>query len=363
MELTSAIPGRLETINTFKDDGGSVAAVFPIHYPRALLRAFDILPVEVWGPPGVDPSQGASQLQPYICSLVHNMLAFLKTGGLKITDYLIVPHTCDSLQGFGSILIDFVSPRQPVIPIYIPRGRRDSDVDFFAAEFAAIYTRLQEITSRSPSDEEIMGCILREEQADMLLAKLHKQRDGLPFSDLQYYRFIRTREYLPAENFSQLAQETLSQAGESQRNSGIPIILSGIVPEPMSLFETITDLGGMVVADDLAGCGRRLYPTGKSEEPFQRMAESIIHAPPDPTRGNSLQERLDHLLNLQNISGAKGVVFYNIKFCEPELFDLPILRKGLREAGVPSIPIEVDVNDPFSQQTITRLEAFLETIE
>jgi benzoyl-CoA reductase/2-hydroxyglutaryl-CoA dehydratase subunit BcrC/BadD/HgdB len=51
-----------------------------------------------------------------------------------------------------------------------------------------------------------------------------------------------------------------------------------------------------------------------------------------------------------------------VKFCEPELFDLPALRRGLRDAGLPSIAVEVDLNDPVSQQARTRLEAFLEMI-
>ncbi len=130
----------------------------------------------------------------------------------------------------------------------------------------------------------------------------------------------------------------------------------------MDLFEAITGMGGRVVADDLACCGRRLYPPGRSEEPFRRMAERILYAPPDPTRGNPIQKRVEHLLRLADASQARGVVFYNVKFCEPELFDYPDLGRGLQKAGIPSLTIEVDLNDPVSQRVLTRLEAFLEMI-
>jgi benzoyl-CoA reductase/2-hydroxyglutaryl-CoA dehydratase subunit BcrC/BadD/HgdB len=93
------------------------------------------------------------------------------------------------------------------------------------------------------------------------------------------------------------------------------------------------------------------------------MAQRIIHGPPDSTRGNPIQERLEHLLALVEASGARGVAFYLVKFCEPELFDLPDLRRGLREAGVPSVSIEVDLNDPPSHQVLTRLHAFLEMLQ
>lgn len=346
-----------------------MAAVLPIHYPRALLRAFDLLPVEVWGPPGVDASYGAAHLQPYVCSVVHNALSFLLAGGLDSADLLVVPHACDSLQGLGSILIDFVVPLQPVIPLYLPRGRRESDVDFLADEFRAVYRRLEEITGRAPSNEELVQSIRREEAADELLSELHRRRADLSLTDAALYRLIRSREYLPAETFAPLAQGVLertpdvdpSLAGGTMRD-GIPLLLSGIVPEPMRLLEAIAELGGVIVADDLACCGRRLYPPGSSAEPFRRMAERIIHAPPDSTRGSPIRARLEHLVQLVETAGARGVLFYDVKFCEPELFDLPDLRRGLQRAGVPSVTIEVDLNDPLSQQILTRLGAFLEMI-
>lgn len=375
MQTLPEFPRRSEVIRTYKEHGGLVAAVTPIHYPRALLRAFDILPVEVWGPPKADVSYGAAHLQPYVCSIVRNALSFLQTGGLDITDVIIVPHACDSLQGFGSILIDSVHPKQPVIPVYLPRGRRASDIGFLTNEFRSLYRRLEEITHRSPTHAELMESIRREEAADDLLAQLHQRRKHLPLTDLQLYRLIRAREYLPAETFSELVRAALAQAsppspaprprhttGEGESHTGIPIILSGIVPEPMSLFESIAEMGGVVAGDDLACCGRRLYPPGASEDAFRHLAESILGAPPDSTRGHPIQERLDHLLRLVKTSGAKGIVFYDVKFCEPELFDLPILRKGSQAAGIPSATVEVDISDPLSHQTLTRLEAFLEMI-
>lgn len=361
-EMITTIPGRLDVIRAHKEAGGFVAAVLPIHYPRALFSAFDILPVEVWGPPGINAGKGAAHLQPYICSIVHNALAFLQSGSLKDADLLVVPHACDSLQGLGSILIDFIRPAQPVVPIYLPRGRRQSDLDFFADELKVIYQRLQEFTDRRPSPEELEQHIHRDETADALLATLHRERICLTGSDLEFYRLVRSREYLPVREFIRLAEEAL-QREKTEPQASTPLLVSGIVPEPMSVLKAINDMGGRIVADDLASCGRRLYPRGSSRDPFRRMAERILNAPPDPTRGNPIHERRNHLLRLVDETAARGVVFYEIKFCEPELFDLPHLRRELREANVPTLTVEIDINDPLSEQTRTRLEAFLELIE
>lgn len=362
MDADQTIPLRKDLIRAHKAKGGLVAAVLPIHYPRAIFRAFNILPVEMWGPPGMASNHGGTHLQPYVCSIVHSALSFLQSGGLAGVDLLVVPHTCDSFQGLASILLDFVQPKQPVSTIYIPRGRRQSDVDFLADELQALYRKLQEVTGLSPSNSDLLDHIQQEEAADGLLSELHQSRRRIPLSDMDFYRIVRSREYLPVEQFTELAKDTLASVTAAEQG-GIPIVLSGIVPEPMEILQAITEAGGTVVADDLACCGRRLYPPGECIDPFQRMAQRIVHAPPDSTRGDSIQMRLDHLIKLVETSGARGVVFLIVKFCEPELFYVPNLREGLQAAGTPSATVEIDINDPLSQQVRTRLEAFLEIVQ
>jgi benzoyl-CoA reductase/2-hydroxyglutaryl-CoA dehydratase subunit BcrC/BadD/HgdB len=357
------VPTRRSTIQAYQSEGGQIAAVFPIHYPRALLRAFDLLPVEVWGPPGVDLGLGAGHIQPYVCSVVRNGLAFLLAGGLDVARVIVVPHACDSLQGLASILLDFLHPQPEILPLYLPRGRRESDLDFLAAELRAAYRQLETVTGRTPTSEGLLAAVYREETADAHLSDLHRGRRHLPLSDAGFYRLVRAREYLPAETFAHLALGALAHTDGPDPRPAVPILLSGVVPEPLALLDAITDLGGAVVGDDLAACGRRLYPSGQSADPFRRMAERIIHAPPDPMRGSPIDDRVRHLLDLADRTGARGVVFYEVKFCEPELFDLPFLRQELQSAGIPSVVVEIDLNDPLSQQVLTRIGAFLEMLQ
>ncbi|MGM0382461.1 MAG: 2-hydroxyacyl-CoA dehydratase subunit D [Thermodesulfobacteriota bacterium] len=356
------IPQRKDVIKAFKGQGGKVAAVLPIYYPRALFRAFSILPVEVWGPPGIDSSYGGAHLQPYICSIVHNALSFLKTGGLDEADFILVPHTCDSLQGLGSLLIDFVKPAQQVLTLYLPRNKEETCYEFLANEMRRIYNKLSEITGLHPDNASIFKAIRTEGNADKALAELYIKRQTFYLDNLDFYSLIRAREFLPAEQFLEITQSALHLL-HREKSRGVPIILSGIVPEPMKLLSTLSNMDAWVVADDMACCGRRLYKPGSSNDPFIRLSEDLFSAAPDPTRGDSLQLRIDHLKGLVYQSKAKGVIFYDVKFCEPELFDLPDLRKALKEEGIPSLTLEVDINDPISNQMLTRIETFLEVIK
>jgi benzoyl-CoA reductase/2-hydroxyglutaryl-CoA dehydratase subunit BcrC/BadD/HgdB len=354
------IPRRGAVIHAWREQGGGVAAVYPIHHPRSLWRGFGLLPVEVWGPPISDTSRGDARLQAYTCSVVRCGLAFLERGGLRDVELIVVPHACDSLQGLGSLLLDFAAPPQPVITPYIPRTRDAAAVAFLSAELRAIGARLAGITGREPSEGELLACVQAEERADAALVALWEARRRLPLDNLSFYRLVRSREYLPAERFEALAAAALAEAGEL-RGEGPGLLLSGLMPEPMGLLEVMDRAGAVVVLDDYACSGRRHYPAGDSDDPYERMAQRLLGGPPDPTLGHPIGARIEHLVAGCERRGVRAAVFHGVKFCEPERFDLPLVREGLEgRLGLPCVDLEVDLASPLSHQAVTRIEALLE---
>ena len=353
------IPSRAEVIREQRQAGRRIAAVLPIHYPRELLRACGFHPVEVWGPPGVDAAASDAHLQAYTCPIVRNATAFVLDGGLDVADVLLVPHTCDALQGMGSVLTDFAAPRMPVVTLYLPRGDRPVDYEYAERELRVVAARLGEAGGVVPGDAALSAAVQAEAEADAALARLARHRTGFAVSDRTFFTLLRSREYLPAERFCELAaavpEGPLPDCDKT-------ILLSGIVPEPMEVFDHVEACGGRVVGDDLACCSRRLYPAGVAADPWTRMAERLLDAPPDSTRGTPIEERVRFLSDRAAAVGARGVLFYGVTFCEPELFDLPLLRRGLQERGLHVMDVEVELTRTLPGQVATRVEAFLELL-
>jgi benzoyl-CoA reductase/2-hydroxyglutaryl-CoA dehydratase subunit BcrC/BadD/HgdB len=378
------LPRRSRAISRQKGEGGRVAAVFPIHAPRALFRAYGFLPVEVWGPPGIDPSPAAAHIQPWLCSVVRTGLAFLLRGGVELSeiDLVVVPHACDALQGLGSLLLDLVPCGKPVVTFTMPKGCGPSAVDFLESELIRLGEVLGRSTGVTPTDDALLRAQIEEEDADRVTANLLAARPGMAVADAAFWPLLRRREFLHAPEYARLAgrdpAELFSSCDALVPAAAHRLVLSGIVPEPGSLYEAFSGCGASVVADDTAAIGRRVRKPGRSERPLRRMAEHLLSGPPDPTLGSPIQERLDHLRGLAAGSGAEGVVFYEPSSCEPELFDLPLLRKGLEETPVAStdgergggkalssVAIQMDLSDPctLSGQVLTRIEAFVESLQ
>jgi len=355
------VPTRLEVIEKVREDKKGVAAVFPIHYPRELFRAFGIHPIEVWGPPNVDTSLSMAHLQSYICSVVQSGLSFYLSGALDVADIILVPHCCDSLQGLGSILKGFVKKDKPVFTLYIPRGKRSEDIEFLSEELKRLYENIAGFAGFKPTEDDLFDAVIKEEEADELTLKAYEVHRKFKTNTSEFYRLIRLREYLPLVEFEKLVNEFIQK--KHKPSDAISIVFSGVLPEPMDIFSLVEEAGGVVVDDDFANLRRRIYPFGESDDPFERMAQRILNAPPDAMKGSSFKDRTKFLSDIVNSSSAKGVVFYNIKFCEPEKFYHPILKDNLKNEGIRSIVIEVDINEPLPQQVKTRIRAFIETIK
>jgi len=351
-------PTRAEVVARVQAAGRRVAAVLPYHYPRALLRAHGFHPVEVWGPPGVPRDEGGRHFQAYTCDIVVRATSFLLRGGLDGVDAILVPHTCDALQGMGSVLGDFVRPTPPVLTLYLPRSRRPVDHEFLVAELRRLGEALAAISGRVPAPADWEAAFAAEDAADRALADLYARRAGLAVTDREFYTAVRSREFLPAEDFVALAGSLA--AGDPP--GGVPVMLSGIVAEPLDLFDHLSAMGARVVADDLASGRRRVYPLQDGGDPHTRLATRLLGGPPDPTRGDPIAARARHLREQMGAAGARGLVIYDPKFCEPELFDVPLLRRHLSAAGLPVLHVEVELTGSLTQQTLTRLEAFVETL-
>jgi benzoyl-CoA reductase/2-hydroxyglutaryl-CoA dehydratase subunit BcrC/BadD/HgdB len=74
-------------------------------------------------------------------------------------------------------------------------------------------------------------------------------------------------------------------------------------------------------------------------------------------------ERFDRIFNLIRDFRVEGVVSQIIRYCVPYAHDLPLLRDRLKEAGVPTLALDVEYGTSGSGQIATRVQAFLEMIE
>jgi len=57
-----------------------------------------------------------------------------------------------------------------------------------------------------------------------------------------------------------------------------------------------------------------------------------------------------------------GVIFYTLKFCDPFLYDVPVLKSELSVRGIPGLVLEGDYTPGTMGRVKTRIQAFVEML-
>jgi benzoyl-CoA reductase/2-hydroxyglutaryl-CoA dehydratase subunit BcrC/BadD/HgdB len=347
------------------EHGRKAVAVLPIHYPKELLTALDLLAVEVWGPPGAPRSDAAGRIQTYVCAVVRNALAVLASGGADAVDAALFPHTCDSIQQLATLAADFGGWRKPALTFLHPKAfGRPSARRFAAEELRALAAKLEAVAGHPLDPGRLAAAIRLHREIDAHRAALLDGRAALPLDDRELYGLLRRGEWLwPEEHLAELRQAR-AKLGSGPARTGVPLLVTGYVPEPIATLEILNGAGAYVAADDYAAVGRRVVrePDVPVADPWAALVERYAAAPPCPTRTADQGERMRHLEALLERSGARGVVLHVVKFCEPELFDAPVVRRTFAARGVPVLVLEGELERQLSAQTVTRIEAFAEML-
>ena len=355
-------PSRNDAMARQKALGGKVIGVFPGRYPREILWALDVLPVEIWDPPFETVRSGA-HLQPTICSVVRLGMELIAQGKGEGLDGFLFPHTCDSLQNLASVIHDLLEHPRPCFFFYPPKAPfGEAARSFYREELQALIQALEEHFGPLGAGRLERSVALGQDLCRVLDA-LYTERAaaGLQASSAAFYRNVRVIEYLHPEDSVPLLERFLEESRAQGPGAAPTVVLSGVLPNPAGLLDAFDDLGVRVGDDDLLACGRRLPPpTDPAADPLDTLVQGFFRSPACSTLNAPLEQRIEELLDRVARCGARGVVFVGVKFCEPELFALPTLRKALKDRGIPSLVLETEVNQTVSGSTRTRLEAFVE---
>lgn len=359
---------RQEYLRSQKAQGRHVLGVFPALHPRELAWAVDALPVEIWDPP-LAGAQAHGHLQPYICSVVRLGLELVLSGQADLCDAFLFPHTCDSIQNLASVVHDYIGQDRVCHFLYHPKAPlRASSRVYYQAELKRLAAELaHDFGEMDP--ERLAWAVAQGQEIARIIAELYAARAAgeLAAPAAEFYRVLRRGEWLWPEEHAQELRGLLAggrgATPQARTRSGPRVVLSGIVPNPPELLSLLDELGAVVAHDDLLSCGRRLlFTPSEAADPWQALTEQYLSLPPCSTRGDAIDLRRDRLLTLAHQGRAKGVILVLVKFCEPELFDAPILAEELKQAGLSVLSLEVELNQGLSGQMSTRVEAFLEML-
>ncbi|MGD2187187.1 MAG: 2-hydroxyacyl-CoA dehydratase family protein [Desulfobacterales bacterium] len=348
-----------------KQLGRPVIGVMPAYFPLELIYAAGGYPVQLWGN-NLPLERSDAYLQSYCCSVARSVLELELRGISKMVKAYAFTSLCDTLINLREIYRRLFT--KPTLQLSIPITQTEKARHAYLINIIkGVTAGLEEITGQPISQESLIEAAALYGRTRSLQRKLYhirRQKPGL-MKNHDFYAALKAGFFLPPEAYNRMLEtllhhlETIPQPQDSRPK----VLISGMVFDPLENYKIFDELKINIVDDDLANGWRTV---SKRNLQVENLVEGITDYLFDPAPCcciyNPENDRHTYLLNKVRQSQADGVLFWYIKFCEPDAFDRPQLMRRLKAEDIPAAFIDMELTMSNFEAVKTRINAFCEIL-
>lgn len=364
-ELVSAAKSPKKTvIKTMQSTGKKAIGLSPVYGPEEIIYAANCLPVGLWG--GHTEFQLADKyLQSFCCSVVRANLEYGLKGDYNMLSAIVGNSFCDALKGFMKNW-PYGIKHIPVIPCVYPQNRIPAGEDYLIAEFKFFQKRL----------EDLLGVAITEDALNQAMDVYDAYRAAsrrfvamvadypVTLNAKVRHFIIKAAQFLDKKDYTAKLTALMDDLSEQPRETlagAFNVVLTGIMVDAEAYLDALVENKIVVVADDLMQESRQFRTTTRaSGSALERMAGRYIDI-----KGCSLvyeeeKSRGQMLIDMVKDHHADAIIYAQMKFCEMEEFDYPLLKEEIRASGIKMLYVEADQQMEVSGQLTNRIQAFVE---
>ena len=201
-----------------------------------------------------------------------------------------------------------------------------------------------------------------------LLRKVYKlrQRSSPPLTGAQSVSVIMGGLSLPKDRYNGLLGRLLEEMSEGKGISDYRarLMLSGAGGcEDPAYYQTIEDLGGLIVTDSLCFGSRYFWePVKIDEDLMHSLATSYLNRPSCAGMCDQVSERNDYVKDMAERFNVDGIIYQRMQYCDLWGGQVLTLRQEMHEHEIPFLELEREYILGATGQLKTRAQAFLESI-
>lgn len=366
-EINVIVSQPAQMVKKFKAETGKKAiGCLPVYCPEEIVYAAGLLPIGIWGGQ-IKLAKSHSYFPAFACSIMQSVMEFALNGVYNDLDAVIIPAPCDTLKSLGQ---DWISAAPKVKPIHIVHpqmSRIEAGVTYMETELEHVKKEIEAITGEEISEEALNESITVYNQYRKTMREFTEVAKDYPhiISPKVRHMVIKGAYFAEKAKYTSLVQELITELKKQTpvEWTGKKIVLTGIMAEPDSLLDLFGEYYFTVVGDDLTQESRQFrtdVPEGNRA--LNRLAKqwaamdhcSLIY---DPAK-----KRGQMLVDMVKATQADGIILCMMKFCDPEEFDYPVLKKEFQTANIPLLYIEIDQQMQSVEQARTRIQGFSEML-
>lgn len=355
-------------LSKWTSNGKKAIGVGPYYCPEEIVYAAGMLPFGVWGSNGTIV-EAKQYFPPFYCSIAQRTLEMGMSGALDGLSAIMITTLCDTLKALSQNWTLGV-PHIPAIVVSQPQNRKtQAGIDYAKGSYAEVKEKIEEIAGEPISEEKMKQAIAvyNEWRAAMRAFVLALSKRPSLMSASQRSSVIKASYFMDKKEHTEKvkALTTLLEeaAAEVAQSSVRKVVISGIYADMPGLLGVFDEFNLSIVADDVAKESRSwTYDVPTDVDAIEALAKQFCAIDNCSILFDAKKDRAEHLVSLAKDNQADGVIIVLAKFCDPEEFDIPIIRGALSEAQIPNIVIEVDQQMSSFEQAHTAVQAFTELI-
>ena len=340
--------------------GKKVVLTAPVYTPEELVHSLGMVPMGAWGG-DIELREAKRYFPAFICSIVQSLVELGIKGVYDGVSAVIIPSLCDSLKVVGENW-KYAIPNIPFLPMTYPQNRKpEYGKEFTKKGYEKLIEELEKISGETFDDEKLAKSIRIYNEHNTLMRELSEVLAEHPeVTAAQRSTVFKSAFFMLKEEHSKVIRELLEALKEQKPGEAkIKIMTTGILADSPSLLNIIDSNGLQIVADDVAAESRQ-YRTDALEDTtaLDSLSGKFCAMDHCSVLYDVEKKRIDLIVETAKSHEAKGVLVVLTKFCDPEEFDYPLLKKACDAAGLPIILIEVDRQMENYEQAGTMIETF-----
>lgn len=352
-------------VKKYKSETGKKAiGCFPVYCPEEIIHAAGMLPVGIWG--GQTELDLAKQYFPaFACSIMQSCLEYGLKGAYDELSGVIIPGMCDTLICLGQNW-KLAVPHIKYISLVHPQNRKlEAGVKYLISEYKGVKRELEEICGYEIEEAKIHESIEvynehRKTMRDFVeVAYKHSNTIKPSIRSL----VIKSGFFMRKEEHTELVKDLIAKLNAMPEEvcSGKKVLLTGILADSKDILDILEDNNISVVADDLAQETRQFrtdVPAG--DDALERLARQWSNIEGCSLAYDPKKKRGSLIVDEVKKKDIDGVIFCMMKFCDPEEYDYPLVRKDIEDSGIPTLYVEIDQQTQNNEQARTRIQTFAE---
>ncbi len=366
-KLHEAAANPAGLMKKYIDSGKPVVLVAPVYTPEEIIHSMGCVPMGAWGA-DIQLNESKQYFPAFICSIVQSILELGMKGVYKGASALVVPSLCDSLKCLGENWKYGVKDI-PFIPMTYPQNRKpDFGHAYTRAGYERVIADLKKATGKSFDDKALGESIKVYNDHNKVMREFAEAvADHPEITADQRSDVFKSATFMEKSEHTALVRELItSLKGDAAGNGGTAIFTTGILADSPALLDIFNDLGFYIVGDDIAAESRQ-YATDTPESlAGETNLDALVNKFCNMDNCSVLydveKKRVDMIVNKASALKAAGVVVILTKFCDPEEFDYPLIKKACEAKGLPCVLIEVDRQMENMEQARTMLQTFKEML-